>query len=71
MINQEKPSDPESVSKIFESLNWWMEKTYNPATNEIQSTGEAQAAIQNQLLKLKHLNVRYKLEIGKYSPSEE
>lgn len=71
MINQEKPSDPESVSKIFESLNWWMEKTYNPATNEIQSTGEAQAAIQNQLLKLKHLNVRYKLENGKYSPSEE
>lgn len=71
MINQEKPSDPESVSKIFESLNWWMEKTYNSATNEIQSTGEAQAAIQNQLLKLKHLNVRYKLENGKYSPSEE
>lgn len=71
MAKQETTSDPDQVSKIFESLNWWMEKTYNPDTKEIQSTGEAQSAIKNQLLKLEKMHIRYKLEDGKYSLSEK
>ncbi len=71
MLNQENTSDPEEINKIFENLNWWMEQTYNPETNEIQSTGEAQSAIKSQLLQLEKMHIKYKLENGKYSRAEE
>jgi len=59
-------SNKDSVNILLKGLNWWMEETYNPVTGEIESTGEAQAAIQNYLRKLDSLEVKYYLENGKY-----
>ena len=58
--------DDEKIASILEKLNWWVEQTYNPQTGEIESTGEAQAAIKNYLDRLDNLNVPYTFENRKY-----
>jgi hypothetical protein len=57
----------DSISKIFDDLNWWMNQSYNAEKKEIESTGEAQAAIKDCLYKLDMMNVKYKLEGKKYT----
>lgn len=58
--------DTSSVLLMFSEINSWMKKTYNKDSGEIESTGEAQAFIMNKLNKLDSLNIKYRLEDGKY-----
>lgn len=51
---------------VLKELNWWVEQSYNPESGEIESTGEAQAAIKNYLSKLDSMKVKYVFEKGKY-----
>lgn len=59
-------NDEKKISDIMRNLNWWVEQTYNSETDEIESTGEAQAAINNYLETLDKMNVNYSFEGGKY-----
>ena len=66
MQDQEAENKDEQVNAILKHLNGWMEQTYNAETGEIQSTGEAQAAIKRYLSQLDELNVKYQLKDGRY-----
>ena len=45
-----------------------MEQVYNAETNDIESTGEGQAAIRQYLDKLEKLGVKYELKENRYVP---
>ncbi len=62
----DKQADSDKVSVILEKLNWWVVQTYNPNTGEIESTGEAQAAIKNYMELLDNMHVQYSFENGQY-----
>jgi hypothetical protein len=71
MQDEKTENRNEQVNAILKGLNWWMEQTYNTETGEIQSTGEAQAAINRYLSQLDELNVKYQLKDGRYHLVED
>ncbi|ANH80405.1 hypothetical protein A8C56_04870 [Niabella ginsenosidivorans] len=65
-MQKKTSNNKKKAAVILEQLNEWMDAVYNKDTNELASTGEAQARIRDYLLQLDRLKVTYVLKNGRY-----